>query len=358
MVTIEPISEKDLEVVSRELRRTEWDPQWLGMRAIFVGGEPGASTFAKISLAEAQDLLCLRNEDATPVHNPHEIAAWQFSFSGSQHLGVLHALAPENDARAIREAHTNAVLTVLRESAGCLANAKKQRGYMGLLLDEDGDLRHRFSAPQDQHESQRYGFVVLTAVMSSDQSPNLHTTAILNNTAYDPDGSPRTLARPDDISRIRSPLQQAYAGALDYFAEKAIGAFHRVPHLQELRIAGIPQQLVQRFFFGPCMDGGTSKEVNRIAVTKEELFTKWRAEGQGFGWGAKEANALLRGFKREQFWDALRARCTHAAIHPAKALLSATASLSRLMTREKDQKQPPLQDRKDKDNHHTQSHSQ
>jgi hypothetical protein len=49
--------------------------------------------------------MCLRDDDGKPVHNPDGIAAWQFDFSGSQHLSVLHALAPESDA--VRSKNSN-----------------------------------------------------------------------------------------------------------------------------------------------------------------------------------------------------------------------------------------------------------
>src|ERR1017187_2482385 len=107
MVTIAPIPENDLELVSRQLRRREFENELLGYRAILAGG--ASPTLAPISAAEAEDLMCLRDDDGKPVHNPDGIAAWQFDFSGSQHLSVLHALAPESDAHKISLAHIKAV---------------------------------------------------------------------------------------------------------------------------------------------------------------------------------------------------------------------------------------------------------
>jgi len=357
MVTIWPVSENDLEIISREVRRKDFEQPLLGMRGLFVCGRKGPLTLTQVTVQEAETLLCGRDVNGTREvrRGPNELAAWQFSFRGSQHLSVLHAMAPENDACKIREAHVQATLTVLREAAGCLTNMPEERGCIGVLLDKDVDVSHRSLGLADRKEFNSFQFLVLTSVTSADGTPNLHTTAFLNNTTVNSDGSIQALAKPEDVLRIRFPLRESYAGALDYFTEKAIGPFQRVPNVNELRIVGIPHHVVEKVFFGDLLDCGANKKAAHIALDKREMLTAWRAQGEAFGWGPKEAAALLRGFRREQFWNEVKVRCIN---HPARSLLNATASLSRLITREETQLQPPEKNSKNQDNQHTQSHSQ
>ena len=195
--------------------------------------------------------------------------------------------------------------------------------------------------------------------MSGDQSPSIHTTAILNNTTWHEDNSLRTLARPSDISRIRNPVRESYGCALHYFTARSIGVFHRVPNAGELRIVGIPQEVVRKFFFGGDRNSARPEYSKNRTLNRKEITAAWRAQGDSFGWGPKEAATLLRQFKREQFWKELKERYMPRLGSPGQPSQDVTASLRRVVPRERTAKPPSEKPsrNKDKDNHHTQSHS-
>jgi hypothetical protein len=349
MVSIHEILENDHEVLFREIGRREYDSHWLGTRALFIGGKWKMAGYYPAVAEETEDFLRTATRS-----NPNGASAWQFNFSGSQHLSVLYALASEAMAEEIRMAHVKAVLIVLAETAGCLQGIENQSGFMGVLLKAREDFGHPPCQPVDLPPKV---FLVSTAVMAHDGSPNLHTTAILGNTVASPNGPLRSLATPQDIERIRIPLSITYAAALDHFTEQAIGPFHRVPDIGELRIEGIPQEVVRRF----CLESPPPFErgnlPNRPLPHKAAISANWRAQGEMYGWGPKEAAAFLRGLRRERFWNEVKAKCTYVAQNPSKALLEVTAPLRRVLAAQKEQTQAEQQKDKDKTKSNTHTHS-
>ena len=329
MVYIEPLSEYDFQSSLRHFLSREFETQRLGIRGQFAGNSSGPLVLANLSASEIETLIHGRAilERPEGVHRAQDIAAWGLSFSCSQQLSFLHAVAPDLDARNIRDAQLQAALCVLRETTNCWANARRGRGWMGMLLDNMPGDSASLSASAAKAQANQFTFVVFNSAASQDQSPRLQTVAFLLNRRSHLGSAVGTLVDGKDIGKIMSPLKEAYAGSLDFFVWRAIGHFNRVPNVNELRIVGIPQEAVQTFFSRPRLTNVQAGGVNGTCVPEKELFAKWRSEAQKAGWGPKEAQELLGWQKEDRLWLDLTSKSPFTVLHPSELLRKAMASL-------------------------------
>lgn len=316
MITITPILEGDLDDACREYLRDEFQTHRFGTRSLlFCNPErPGARPTA-ISKTEASNLL--RGGEANETISDRErVGAWKFSFSGSQSLSVLYALAPEKYAARIENGQVETAHAALGELAGCLLDAEEQKGFMGTLLDNRDTPASPSTDDRPEAQQNRTGhlrdkmrecaFLVFSSSIATDQSPHLRTTAFLLNRSFFQAQPPRSIASAEDIRRVQAPLNEAYAGALDYFISKAIGPFKRVANIDELRIVGVPQAVVQKFLFDPSFNQPDLFDPSSRGLQRNELAAQWRAQGERFGWGPRQAEALLFALERERISSVLK----------------------------------------------------
>ena len=132
----------------------------------------------------------------------------------------------------------------------------------------------------------------------------------------------------------KKALNASYTGALDYFVSKAIGMFQRTQGADELRIEGVPQDLIQKLHFEAAFRRGAENGQNEPLLENKHLSEKWREQGESFGWGPKEAVALLHAIKRGPSQDELKSRCLTVACKVRNVLQNATLPLERLFKRQ------------------------
>lgn len=368
MVSISPVLAKDMNDAAREFLREDLRNRHFRSISLVVYTSAGTVTSpVDLTEAEADNLLHGKTVDGVPLvpSSPNDIAAWRLSFDGSAHLNFLYAVGSERTSFRIKAAQARASSEILAELAGCVLGLKWNRGCTGELLDIRREAAPPFS--RDATEIVRAhpiaddllhcAFVICDSEVSLDQSPHLNTTAFLLNRGKIQNGGVYTLLNPEAMERIRLPLSESYAGALDFLIEGAIGPFHRVANVGELRIVGIPQEVVRRFFWGPDLDCQQPSQAHHGTPSRKQLSAKWRAQATSLGWGPKEAAVFLSQLRREQCWRDLRTVCIYGARNAARTLRDVMAPLSRLITRGKTTHQNAEERPQERDNYHRRSRS-
>lgn len=188
-------------------------------------------------------------------------------------------------------------------------------------------------------EPRRYDFFVFTAAASRQQGPRLHTTAFLRNSAFGADHNPQALVNPEDIERCRAAITLEYTEQLQRLATDVIGPFRRSLGEDQLRIVGIPQEVVRKFQ-ETCIPPADKSTQNGTWFENEPLYAYWRAQAASLGWGPNDAAAFLGKLRREQFWSEVKAKCVFAMQNPKDAFRHALNRVSSTLARPKEQGQP------------------
>lgn len=296
MLSVSPIKEKEIEQALRPFMGEDFKAHQRGVCAVFTGTPGGSFQFVELKQPEAKGLLCDLQENESDERNKNAggLAALQFDFTGSMSMSFLYSQSSRPTAVKMEYASATAALTTLKEFAAHFGESA-ERGYLGVLLDRDGIGCSKSASKAPCAEP--LAFVVFFSVAAYDQTPSLQTTAFLLNTWRDEGRLLRNLVEGGELTRLKGPLREAHAGALDYCLSKAIGNFERQPQIDELRIVGVPQAVAQKLCSGRSLANDQS-----MALTKQELFDKWHAQGEALGWGPNEASALLRSIERRDLW--------------------------------------------------------
>jgi conjugative relaxase-like TrwC/TraI family protein len=143
------------------------------------------------------------------------------------------------------------------------------------------------------------------------QDPNLHTHCLLLNVGVTPDGQTRALDREEPF-KVKMAFGAIFRCQLSYELENRLGLeTHRVKNWFE--VSGVPKDLRDKFssrreeildyLKDLGLDGAKAASVATLVTrsTKEnlpraELFAKWRAIGEQYGFSTEEAHRLIRTF--------------------------------------------------------------
>jgi hypothetical protein len=288
MVDVSPVLAKDIEAASREFFTDEFRSLRFGSSE-WMGDGAGAQRSKPVSKEAFQNLAHgLTPDGSTKVlpnaDDPDRIAAWQLNFHGSKSVSALWAIAPPADRGRIEDAAYRSVTKSIRDFA-----------------DEISD---------------RPGLPRLTcahffAQASWDQSPDLRSTAFLLSYGIRESGS---------VCQLRSgevpekSIRRIYSRRLHYDVMRAIGAFDRDPSCDELRIQGVPQALVCKFYFSSKYDASAQAQSN-MRLSKDACFERWAQLGDDVGWSATEAGIFLRECERRQHSDDRRGLTVDIKIH-------------------------------------------
>jgi conjugative relaxase-like TrwC/TraI family protein len=260
------------------------------------GGEPPGTWWGWMpGVVAAEDLVALmRGERADgvqlvrPSKHGHQ-PGWDLTFSAPKSVSVLWALAPPEVRASIQVMQQEAVEVALRylERSG----ARARRGHGGRRFEPV-----KLAAALFEHGTSRA------------QDPQLHTHALVMNVGRRADGS---------VGAIWSRgiyMHKMAAGAL-YRAELGRLLRERLGLQLErdessFRVAGVPDTVLRTFskrreaILDELMrtggEGAAASEFAALetrsrkdAVARAQLFERWAAEGEGLGFGPKQAAELL-----------------------------------------------------------------
>ena len=342
-------SEGDLARESKEFLSEEFRTQRFGQMGLLTFHQSGESAFNKISSSEAKNIMVNPTPEARIEHAPEEMSL-KFSFTTSNNLSLLFAVAPGGDAQSIKEAHQKASITTLKEFAFCLMGGNAgQKGCLGLEHRESLNLNH------EREQLTSITFIIFCSSVSPHQTPELRTTAFLLEPDLRGNGSIRVPHVALAAEFGKTALRESYAGALDYFVSKAIGPFHRARGVDEIRIVGVPQNVVEMFYRDCSFAKNLSVMTDCKPLVNSELPKMWRIESERCGWGQVEASALLRQLKKEQALSE-RELSTGLAKRIAQTVLQTAKSTFKNLVERGTSEQPEKPAKQTKDHSHWHSH--
>jgi hypothetical protein len=283
MIAINPLTSKELEDASKEFFAEEFVSSRLGTLGHWLGrGAENLMLENPVTFAQFQNLARGLTPEGAARPLPEDsaqrsISGWQIKFDGSQSLSVLWALAPEKHRENIESAHLTAIAQSFPIFEAIVNRDFKEKA--GLLS------------------------VFFNAGASHDKCPHLCATVFVFKQAVRGTAPSHTYVDVD-IERYKAELAYYYEGGLDYFVWKAIGPFNRQPGCDELRIVGVPQELVSKFFYGRSSAHAFEGEL----APGDSLFAKWQSQAKDWGWGPKEAEALLKNLHYKQKLEEIRER--------------------------------------------------
>ena len=343
MITISPIFEKDGDKPYREFFQPEFKSQRLGKQGYWQGEAVETLHLGNpVPLAAFQNLL----HGYTPDGARRLVAesggadrelGWQLTISASQSLSVLWALAPARTRLRLEYTHFSSV----RYALSCFEQAI--HGW-----DGEGNL------PRGKNPAGL--FAAFRSGAAWDQSPHLHTTVFFFNLGLRPDGTAQTFTT-DQVKNQRFNLRQSVEEMLVVMLWGDIGAYRLVQGAEQ-RLAGVPEELSQKFFFDP------NYRINRVGKVEEPvkplpssyLFSRWQAQAEQWGWGPKQAEAFLRDARRARDWEELKGRWRQQ-VHRGRHLLQETGkSLHSLLQGGKNHTEMPVA-KQSKDQGHEETHS-
>ncbi len=289
MLSITSIRQKDAERFYAEYfdaelrsRRLFGVSDWIGHppEVLALDEYPALSTFRNL----VNGLTTDGAKAAIPnAQDPDRVALWQLDMSGSQSLSVLWAMAPQKWQSIIGEAHRRAAQTVLE----CFQKSVAERN----------------SSPEEKANPLGVAF---SSAAAHDQTPHLKATGFVLTHGFLQDGSARNLQPPRDLDKQKRILGIIYDLLVMGDLHMQIGSFQRVPGMEEFRIHGVPQELVQRFFFDPKFSEEMRLRASHKDLAEVNLFALWKQEGQRFGWGERQASALIRQAIHRKSWADLK----------------------------------------------------
>lgn len=269
----------------------EPEGQWFG-DGVSMLGLPEAVTREHLSNL-LQGLSPSADRALAQMGNGHQ-TGWDLTFSAPKAVSVLWALTNETERAKIAECHARAVREALRYiQEHCLFT---RRGKGGHIKEAPNLVAALF-----EHGSSRA------------LDPLLHTHCLILNVAPRQDGTTGTI--------ISSPLflNKMVVGAL-YRAElahqlsKEIG-LKPVKDKDSFTLEGMPKELAKQFSKRRAEiernmpdDASASKaavvtlqtRTTKQQVGREELFTRWKAEAEKFGWSEKLVARSEPGLTPEQ----------------------------------------------------------
>jgi len=214
---------------------------------------------------------------------------WDLTFSASKSVSVLWSQASPEVRRVLQDAHLQAVRSAL--------------GY----LEETAAFTRRGKAGQEREPAE---LVVATFEhgTSRAQDPQLHTHALVMNVCTRADGTTGTIeSKP--FYRAKMTAGALYRAELAHQLEARLGLAveRRGPTFE---VSEVSSPLIRHFSkrraeIEEALDakGHTSAAAAAMAtlhtrqakehVPREQLFREWRETGRAFGWGEREAEALL-----------------------------------------------------------------
>jgi len=256
------------------------EPFWVGDVATEILGLDSALTYDAF-----HNLLNGRTPDGESelgtTREATQICAWHRLCTAPGSVGVLRALGAPRIQELITKAHNDAVQNELRQ-------AEQQVGG------------HDFLEP-DEYLS-RFLFACFPGLASHEQSPQLHTRVVWINTAFLYSGTTRRVAS-DQISVMES-IQDDYETNLHWNLKSNLSRFRLLDYgADPYEIAGVPLELYREHSWMFADRTGPLPPVlcaNGKASTREELLECWRQQAKTFGWGAREAAALISSVMRER----------------------------------------------------------
>jgi hypothetical protein len=343
MITISPIFEKDGDKAYREFFQDEFVAQRLGKPGYWQGeaakilhlGDP-------VQWAPFQNLLHGRTPDgaqrlvAESGGSDRELG-WQLTISTSPSLSVLWALGPVRTRGRLEYTHFSSV----RHALSCFEQAI--HGW-----DGEGDL------PRGKNPAGL--FAAFRSGAAWDQSPHLHTTVFCFNLGLRRDGTAQTFTT-DQVKNQRFNLRQSVEEMLEVMLWGDIGAYKQVRGAEQ-RLAGVPQEVCQKFCFDP------KYRINRIGKIEEPaeplpskyLFCRWQEQAEQWGWGPKQAEAFLRDARRARDWEELKVRCCYRVARGMHLLQETGKSLHGLLQGGKNRTEMPVA-KQSKAQDHGETHS-
>lgn len=298
MITITPIRRGEEDRAYRELFTLEYFTRHLGSLGQWQGG--GVKPLGLQSPVESSVLKHLlegHSPDGTrplapDCAQPTREPGWCLDLRVPHSVSVLWALAPEAARASIERAHRAAVAVT--------------------LLDLERDLGGFRTGQHLSEERLPHGvFACFPGRVSHDQMPQLSVRAILPNLGFLRDetvtnfGSDRLLER-------QAGLATAYRALLGGQLQKQVGAFQEWANT-DMRLVGVPPELCLKF----CCDPNARHELTdargqpATALPGQDLFQAWRRLGDKYGWGGRQAEALLAQMERRQIWVSLRDKWNH-----------------------------------------------
>jgi hypothetical protein len=307
VITISEVRQKDTERAYEEFFREEFRSQRLGRVGQWFGEAKSVLGLSQpVSLKVFSNLVRGLTPDGDKMvlqdgDNPNRTALWQIDYNGSQSLSTLWAIAPASWTAKVESVHVSAAHYVLGQINAEIAADAWLRGSYRKLSDRPNILAALFS----------YG-------ATHDHTPHLKATAFVLTHGFIKDGS---LCKFDtyDINARKGQLSDLHDFALQHHCLGSLGLVKEDFFIRELRIAGVPQEVVRKFFFGPT---DSQRQHSAKPLEEMELFAKWKAEGGRLGWGVSQAAALLRESGRQKYWADLRAD-VRSKIHASARTLQA-----------------------------------
>ena len=292
VITISEVLQKDAERTYEEFFREEFRSQRLGRVGQWFGEAASVLCLSQpVSLKVLSNLVHGLTPDGGKIvlqdgDNSNRPVLWRIDYDGSQSLSTLWAMAPASWTAKVESVHVSAAHYVLGQINAEIAVDAWLKGSYRKLSDRPNILAAFFS----------YG-------ATHDQTPHLKATALVFTHGFTQNGSLRKFDT-YDIDAKRGKLSSLHDFALQHHCWGSLGLVKEDLFIRELRIAGVPQEIVQEFFFGPT---DLQLQHNAKPMEERELFAKWRAEGERLGWGVGQAEALLRESGRQKYWADLKA---------------------------------------------------
>jgi conjugative relaxase-like TrwC/TraI family protein len=221
---------------------------------------------------------------------------WDLTFSAPKSVSTLWALSADHVRQQIELCHQNAVAAALSE------------------LEQSAGVARRGPAGRSQ-ESAYLVFASFQHGTSRAQDPQLHTHAVAINLTVRQDGTTGSL-------HSRRLFEQKMRAGEEYRARLAAELRERLGLRVEFEkvgfhVVGVPKglcaefsrrrQQVEALLKERAQEGAVAAHAAaldsrqpKVLLPRDELFAGWRATGEAFGWGQREANGLIRASKDKE----------------------------------------------------------
>jgi len=238
MMTIESVRQEQVEKLRHEFFSPESREERLGSSGRWQGvGARRLGLDNPVRETAFANLLAGRTPDGTRSllvqgPDPECPAGWRVTFTASQSVSVLWAMAPQGSRTEIERVHAQCVEAALIDFEQILCH-------------------HTLWAPA--HVADRFlggVFAWFRRGAAWDQTPHLHTTVFCMNLGVVHDQSARRFD-PHRILETKNVVTPYYHRIFEWGLYRSLGPFRRFAS-KELRVHGIPQELCRRFFWTPA----------------------------------------------------------------------------------------------------------
>ncbi|HRY49984.1 MAG TPA: MobF family relaxase [Candidatus Paceibacterota bacterium] len=278
------------------IRWMETPGHWFGTAALILrlNGEVKPEEFKNLLLGFSPDG---NRELVMNAGAEDRQAGWDLTFNAPKYVSLLWALSPPEVRREIEDCHQRA------------------HEFAQFFIEAVAGFTRSGKAGSVQEPAYLL-FANFLHTTSRALDPHLHShTVLLNLSVRQRDGATVSIVS-KPVFRLKITADAIYQAQLAANLRRQLG-LTIVPEKASFRIVGVPPQLCAAFSKRRLQIDTELKRMGRndamaaqiatlatrpdkIAVPREQLYARWEAEAQSFGWGTAEALKLIQKGRQQQ----------------------------------------------------------